>query len=178
MNRRIALKNALMIVGGAALIPRQLRGVGGPSIRLAKLKLTALDETLLASLVDTLIPATDTPGAKALKVHLFVMKMVEDCHDEAEQRIFTEGLRQVDRYSTKRFGQDFVGCRQIEQVGILEGLKVKSGVSAELWGFNRLLRKRAIQGYMESQYVMTHLIPHRMIPEKYDGYYPASNYES
>ena len=66
-------------------------------------------------------------------------------------------------------------CTGEQRVEFLEGLKQKSAISSRLWIFNQLVRKRAIQGYRESQYVMTHLNPHRMIPEKYDGYYPEND---
>ncbi len=177
MNRRIALKNALLIIGGSILVPTSLRGAQDPSVRLSNLKIDGDDEFLLGEVVDTLIPKTDTPGAKELKVHLFVLLMVDECHEPDEQRAFVGGLRELGGYSKRRFGSGFLDCTEEQRVEILEGLKQKNGISSGLWVFNQLMRKRAIQGYRESQYVMTHLIPHRMIPEKYDGYYPASKYE-
>lgn len=178
MNRRIALKNALLIVGGSILVPTSSRGAQDPSIRLSHLEIDGDDEVLLGEVVDTLIPKTDTPGAKELKVHLFVLLMVDECHEPDEQRAFIGGLKELGGYSKRRFGRGFKDCTGEQRVELLEGLKQKIGISPQLWTFNQLMRKRAIQGYRESQYVMTHLIPHRMIPERYDGYYPASNYEA
>lgn len=177
MNRRVALKNALLIVSGSILVPPSLRGDKDPSIPLSQLRIDAEGEDLLAEVVDTLIPETDTPGAKALRVHLFVMLMVNDCHSPEEQRAFAQGLGELDGYSKRKTGKGFADWGARERVELLESLKQKEEVSASLWSFNQILRKRAIQGYSESQYVMTHVLPHRMIPEPYDGYYPASNYK-
>ncbi len=177
MNRRIALKNALLVVGGSVLVPSSLRGIGDPSIRLNHLKINRENEVLLGEIVDTLIPTTDTKGAKELNVHLFVLMMVDECHAPEEQRAFVVGLQEFDGYSRRRLGKAFADCDREQRVNLVESLKEKKSVSSSLWTFNQLMRRRAIQGYRESQYVMTHMIPHRMIPEKYDGYYPASNYE-
>jgi len=177
MNRRIALKNALLIVGGSVLVPASLRGARDPSIRLTHLKVDRESEVLLGDIVDTLIPKTDTPGAKELNVHLFVLMMVDECHAPEEQRAFVAGLKAFEGYSKRRLGKAFADCDTEQRVSLVKGLKQRENVSSSLWTFNQLMRRRAIQGYRESQYVMTHVIPHRMIPEKYDGYYPASNYE-
>ena len=43
---------------------------------------------LLAILVETIIPATDTPGAKALKVDQFVQKIVAECYPKTRRTPF------------------------------------------------------------------------------------------
>jgi len=177
MNRRAAIKTALTIATGFAILPRHLRSASGPSVRLTELRISATEEALLAEVVETLIPATDTPGAKELKVHLFVLKMLDDCHGAVDQRAFEVGLRQLDGYAQGLMGKHFADGDTAERENVLTSLGRKEGVSPELWTFNRLMRSRAIEGYRESEYVMTHLLPHRMIPAPYDGYYAASNYE-
>lgn len=168
----------LLIASGAALLPAALRGAKGPSVRLGELKVDADQEALLAEFVETLIPKTDTPGAKELKVHIFVLKMIDDCHGAEDQELLASGLDSVDRLAKKRFGNGFVACKPAQRKALLESLNRKKEVSAELAAFNALVKKRAIQGYLVSQYVMTSLRPHKMIPDPYDGYYPASNYKS
>jgi hypothetical protein len=53
----------------------------------------------------------------------------------------------------------------------------KSYASPELQAFIQIAKSRTIQGYLESKYVMTEVILHKMIPDPYDGYYPASKLE-
>lgn len=178
MNRRAAIKTALAIATGFAILPRHLRSANGPSIKLSELRIGSVDESLLAEVVETLIPATDTPGAKELKVHLFVLKMLDDCHGAEDQRAFEAGLGQLDGYAQELTGKPFAGGDSVARENVLSSLSRKDLVSPELWSFNRLMRRRAIEGYRESEYVMTHLLPHRMIPAPYDGYYAASNYET
>lgn len=178
MERRSALRNMLLIVSGAVLLPASLRGANGASISLDVLKIDADQEAVLAGFVETLIPATDTPGAKELKVHLFVLKMVDDCHGPEDRKLLVSGLASVDDLAKKQFGNRFVACKPVQRKKLLESLNRKREVSAELAAFNMLVKNRAIQGYLVSQYVMTDLLPHKMIPDPYDGYYPASNFKS
>ena len=168
----------LLIASGAVLLPASLRGANGASIRLETLKIDADQEAVLAEFVETLIPKTDTPGAKELKVHFFVLKMVDDCHGPEEQKLLVDGLAAVDNLAEKQFGNRFVACTPAQRKTLLERLNRKKEVSAELAAFNTLVKNRAIQGYLVSQYVMTSLLPHKMIPDTYDGYYPASNFKS
>lgn len=177
MNRRAAIKNLLLLSTGAALIPRHLRGQNGPSISLDQIAVNAFQEDLLAEIVDTLIPPTDTPGAKALNIHLFVLMMLNDCHDTTDQANFMSGLDLVDAFAIEHTTKPFTACASSERVDLLVKMKAKQTTPPKLWTFNQLMRRRAIEGYRESEYVMTHLQPHQMIPAPYDGYYPASNYQ-
>lgn len=177
MNRRLAIKNLVILATGAAVIPHHLRSSNGPSIRLSSLPINASHEAQLAEIVETLIPATDTPGAKDLNVHLFVLLMINDCHDESDQKFFITGLDQVDIFAQEHCRKAFTDCTSSERFELLTKMKNKATTPPELWTFNRLMRFRAIEGYRESEYVMTHVLPHHMIPPPYDGYYPASNYD-
>jgi hypothetical protein len=177
MNRRTAIKNLLLLSTGAALIPLHLRSQNGPSISLDQFAATASQENLLAEIVDTLIPATDTPGAKALNLHLFVLMMLNDCHSATDQHNFMAGLDQVDAFAIEHTTKPFTACAPSERIDLLVNMKSKQQTPPELWHFNRLMRSRTIEGYRESEYVMTHILPHQMIPPPYDGYYPASNYQ-
>ena len=167
-----------LIASGVALLPVALRGAKGASIRLHALTIDVDQEALLAEMVETLIPATHTPGAKELNIHLFVLKMIDDCHDTHDQKLFVQGLVELDKLAKQRFGNGFIACKDSQRKELLESLKRKKGVSADMHAFNAMVKKRAIQGYLNSKYVMVHLRPHRMIPDPYNGYYPASNYKS
>jgi|TARA_B110000037_G_scaffold223163_1_gene303134 hypothetical protein len=168
----------LLIASGAVLLPASLRGANGASISLDALNIDADQEAFLAEFVETLIPATDTPGAQELKVHLFVLKMIDDCHGAKDQKLLVSGFASVDDLAKKQFGNRFVACKPSQRKKLLESLNRKKEVSTELAAFNTLVKNRAIQGYLVSQYVMTDLLPHKMIPDPYDGYYPASNFKS
>lgn len=173
MNRREAIQNMLMILGGTAIIPSSLRAAGQPSIRLKHLEINQEQELLLAEVAETILPATDTPGAKELSLHLFVMKMIDDCHTGEEQAAFAEGLTQLETAAQATFGTAFADGTEKQRIVLLQSINPKSERPEALKAFYKLMKQRTIQGYKVSEYVMTELLPHKMIPDPYDGFYPA-----
>lgn len=151
MNRRTAVKNLFIIAGGLALLPSCLREEGGASIVLNRLKVTSAQEELLADLVEALIPETDSPGAKTLNLHLFVLKMVDDCHSPEEQKLFMEGLKKL-----REEEKDFVIFWENE-----------SGAKGS--DFAKIVKRRSIQGYLNSEYVMTNKLIYELVPGRYNG---------
>src|SRR6266446_5232484 len=75
----------------------------------------------IIALVDLVIPATDTPGAKAALVNRHLDHILAAA-PEAEKTQFREGLWWVDGYAIRKHGKPFASCTLAEQTGILETL--------------------------------------------------------
>ena len=86
---------------GALLIPSCVREAKKISIPLDHLTLTADHENVMMAITETLLPTTDTPGAKELKLHEFVLRMMDDCYSPEEQKEFQSGLENFDKYAEK-----------------------------------------------------------------------------
>src|SRR5260221_457476 len=65
---------------------------------------------MLEALVDTILPATDTPGARQARVQVFVDLALRDCYSPAEQQIFVGGLEALADQCQARHGQPFEAC--------------------------------------------------------------------
>jgi hypothetical protein len=76
------------------------------------------NETLIA-LADVIIPATDTPGAKAAGVNRWIDTLLEAGRDE-ERRRFLDGLALLDGYMLRTHRQPFVKCTLQQQRLALE----------------------------------------------------------
>src|SRR6266852_9710399 len=76
------------------------------------------NQTLIA-LVDLIIPATDTPGAKAALVNRHIDHILAAAPEDEKTR-FREGLWWVDGYAILKHNKPFVGCTPVEQTAILE----------------------------------------------------------
>jgi hypothetical protein len=174
MNRRQAIKRTALLSGGMVLLKHSLLGQASSLSIPTSAAFGPNEESLLQLVVDTLIPATDTPGAKELKVDQFVLLMVNDCHSEEDQTAFYAGLHNLDAFTEKHFGQSFTLCDADTRVEALNSLSKSPDTTPELQAFFKITKDRTIQGYLESKYVMTEALPHKMIPDPYDGYYPAS----
>lgn len=123
------------------------------SILLNHIKLNKADEDLLAELTESLIPKTDTPGAKDLNLHLFVMKMVDDCASPEEQKAFIDGLK---------------GAATIKGKGLKDMQTYLAALPAEDVFF-QLLKRRTVQGYLNSEYVMKNKLVYELVPGRYNG---------
>lgn len=167
MHRRTLLKNAILIGGGVLFMPACSNQPGKKAAAWKHLSLSATEETLLAEIVETLLPATDTPGAKALELDQFVLMMVDDCYPPDQQVAFIQGLRQTEALAGKLYGRSFSKCPTADRVKVLQALP-KQGAATEQ--FYKLLRELTREGYLKSKYVMTELLPYELVPGRYNGY--------
>ncbi|MDT8429848.1 MAG: gluconate 2-dehydrogenase subunit 3 family protein, partial [Pseudomonadales bacterium] len=83
---------------------------------------SAEDETLLGDMAETIMPRTETPGAKDADVAPFMMKIVDDCYDDADQARFHAGLNTVREECQRRYAQSFAELSQEQRNAFLVGL--------------------------------------------------------
>ncbi|MBG6235598.1 hypothetical protein IWX76_002166 [Pedobacter sp. CAN_A7] len=173
MERRLAIKQILIMAGGMALLPSCLRDSGKSSILLENIDVDLDQEMLLAEVVETMIPKTTTPGGKELKLHLFVLKMLDDCYEKAEQDAFFKGLSDFQEHTEKQFGNPFSKLATAEREKALLELENKKMTAEDGQTFYKILKRRTIDGYLNSQYVMTNLSKWELVPGRYNGYFPV-----
>lgn len=177
MNRRIALKNIALAAAGLMFLPGcDTTGWKEASVLTPKPFLSPGQEQLLAEIVESIIPATDTPGAKALKVHAYIQKMVLDCYETDVQAALVKGLDTVETLAEKSKGKSFVACSSTEQAELLRQLEQSDDPQQK--DFYSLVKRLTIQGYMTSEYVMTNLTQYEMVPGRYNGCVPVSSIPS
>ena len=183
MKRRIALKNMTLAAGGLLMLPAWARGWSRDSVSFSPF-LTPPQQDRLAALVDTIIPATDTPGAKDLEVHLFVQKMVTDCYEAEVQEDLAKGLETIEAMAQQSHGSSFSACNRIAREALL--LRLEDPLNTELPletpaapdtqppDFFALVKELTIRGYMTSEYVMTHHTDYTMAPGHFYGCVPVT----
>lgn len=178
MDRRSALKNMALLGGGMFLAPSCTFSEERVSIALNNLNITGKQERQLAEMVETMIPATgDSPGAKDLKIHHFVLVMVDDCRSRQDQKAFVTGLDQVDQLAERQHGTEFAGCTASQKESmvteILEGSREgKTKLEGDFQQARPCLsmtRQYTIRGYLNSEYVMTEELPYQLVPGHFDG---------
>jgi hypothetical protein len=147
------------------------------SIPLNKLKLGADEENLLAEIVETIIPKTNTPGAKELGVQQFVLVMVDDCSSKEDQEAFAQGLKTINKVSEKEYGDAFVKLKPEQRQDLLTKIDLKEFESSDkqLSSFFEQTKRYTIQGYLKSQYVMSNLLVYELVPGRFHGNVPVSD---
>jgi hypothetical protein len=154
-------------------LPAYLQAAPRPFIRFNNFDIDVTQDRLLASVCETLIPRTDTPGAKDIGVYLFVMKMVDDCYDKGTQQKFMNGLAELESGVKKRTGKAFADLPAIKRKEILQNIDKENGHQGDVVDFYHITKSRAIQGYLNSKYVMTKQLVYELVPGRYNGYFPV-----
>src|SRR5205807_4992526 len=73
------------------------------------------NDTVVA-MIDQIIPATDTPGAKAARVNEFIDVILTDWATEDERQHFLTGLANVDKQSNELYGKNFTSASPVQQL--------------------------------------------------------------
>jgi len=152
MDRRTALKQMFIIAGGMMIATSCDFSSKAPSIQLNNVKLDSDDELFLSELVETIIPKTDSSGAKDLNLHLFVMKMLDDCTSPEDQKKFLEGLKTAEKIKGKSAAEQIAYLKALPQDDV----------------FFNILKRRTIQGYKNSEYVMKNKLVYELVPGRYN----------
>jgi Gluconate 2-dehydrogenase subunit 3 len=107
MDRRTVIKNLALVIGGTVLLPSCLHKDGFSYIQLKHISLNQDQEALIADICETIIPKTNTPGAKDLNLPQFVLKMLDDCYNKKSQLAFAAGLEEFKNQVSKKYNKDF-----------------------------------------------------------------------
>src|SRR4030095_2784462 len=115
-------REALRIFAACAVLPafspelfalfRQAQPPPGYTIR----TLTGhLNDTVVA-MIDQIIPATDTPGARAARVNEFIDLILTEWATPEERKNFLDGLAGIDKQSQALYGKNFSDATVEQQV--------------------------------------------------------------
>ncbi len=176
MERRALIRSLLLLTGGATLLSACLNREGGTSVALKKMKISADQENLLAEIAATIIPQTDTPGAKEVGSHLFVLKMLDDCYEREDQEQFISGLDALEQLTKKRYQRSFIQCTPEQREQMLTSVGNNEPFPPEVFTFFKIMKDKTIQGYLTSKYVLINIMKYEMIPSiPYNGYHLIKN---
>ena len=170
MKRRVVLKQVMIAAVAAALAPSCTFDKKKASLPLNHLTIDGDMEELLASVVDTILPATDTKGAKELNVHRFVLKMIDDCYEKEVQDNFVKGLNQVNEIAKKRFGKSFEKGTAPEREEVLKSIDSKENSNPpEVLAAYPVIKQLTIQGYLTTQYILQEVQGYEFVPGRFNG---------
>ena len=201
MNRRTVIKNLALVIGGAVLLPSCKHKDGTSYVQLKHVNINSDQQNLIADIAETIIPKTNTPGAKDLNLPAFVLKMLDDCYTKKDQQKFMAGLSQFDEMVKKKYNSSFsdLDIKQREdllntfeksikpekdpQKSIKPVSDAQKSIDAPkkkpdvppLNFFYGAVKQQTIFGYTNSQYFMTKQIVYELIPGRYNAHFPVKN---
>jgi Gluconate 2-dehydrogenase subunit 3 len=137
---------------------------------------------LLSALAETIIPATDTPGAAEAGVGDFIFAMIRDCTEVKSSNKFIEGLKDLESYSKSHFDKEFIACSVEQRTAVLKHFEEKGRGFKGLLGkaeyrflgkpFFATLKAYTAMGYCSSELGANKGLSYIYIPGRYDGCIP------
>ncbi len=195
MERRELLKIIAVLTGSAIIGGDVFLSGCKTSVKKGEGLLSADNIALLDEVGDTIIPVTNTPGAKAAKVGEFMNVYVSDCYRANQQKAFTEGLAALDKACEKQFSKNFMKLTPAERTTILTALEAEAKAynqqindkekaardiahkemkefKGEPLHYYTMIKQLTLTGYFTSEIGMKQALNFLPVPGKYDGAFP------
>jgi hypothetical protein len=181
MNRRDALSRVALLLGSTVIGAEFfLSGCTTSDKKIGQsVDFTADDIAFLDEVAETIIPATDTPGAKEAKVGTFMTVMVKDCYDEKQQKIFLAGMTKLNETSTQKYnGNGFMKLTPEQRKELLNALDkeqkeyAKDKKKEDDPHYFTLMKQLTLLGYFTSEPGATKALRYVPVPGKFEACIP------
>ena len=164
MDRRTSLL-ALGALGAHALFPRvldawaeaQAAGAWQPRT------LSPAAGAQVAALADAIIPDTDTPGARAAGVHVFIDLLLAECTTAGERKAFIDGLAAFDAACRQAHGAGVEAVTAAQRTALLQRGETEKSP------FVQTLKSLTVLGYGSSRIGASQALAYDAVPGRYRG---------
>ena len=170
MNRRellalITAATGTAMIGSTALLSGCATTAPAPA-NFSKENIALLDE-----IAETILPRTDTPGAKDAKVGEFINVYVTDCYMLDERAIFHKGLLTLEAECRKTYGRSFMALTPAERTAYINQLDQNARATVLNGGIHyfTMIKQLTLFGFFTSEVGGTQVLRHIPIPGRYDG---------
>ncbi len=190
MDRREAIKRTSLILGYAVSTPvmaAMLKGCKAKAELNYKPVFFSEDQArLVGEIAETIIPKTDTPGAKDVGVPGFIDSMIREVYSKPDQESFIKGLMEFDVEAKNQYDHPFIDCTPEEQLAFVKAqnekaLSKSSGGSSEGWWaagggsdkpFILKIKELTLLGFFTSEPGATKVLQYNQVPGPYKGCVP------
>ena len=164
MKRRTAIRNVVLISAGAGLLPSCMQE-SSSTIPLKHISITGSQQQMLAQLTETIIPKTQNfIGANDLKAHEFMLTMIDDCVSPEEQKDFTEGLKDFDKFSFGKFKVDFTAFTPEQKRSLIAAIERKTDIPENVQKFYSTVKRYTVQSFTSSEKYMLDIRKYKQTP--------------
>jgi hypothetical protein len=179
MDRREAMRGLAIMFGAELLLPiRAAVAQGIDPVDLSGASLFPGDmREQTAAFAETIIPETDTPGAREAGVADFIEFMLQEWYPDEDRERFMDGMAGLQSFCRERHQQTFSELNGEDQFNIVAALRDGQAAGFEDGGqaFFNHMKQLTIFGYYTSEIGMTVERSYLPVPGKYDGAYPYEN---
>ncbi|WJI14936.1 gluconate 2-dehydrogenase subunit 3 family protein [Pseudoxanthomonas winnipegensis] len=184
MQRRELLKMITAATGMAMIgLPSVVFGQAQLPVPPANNAFSKTQVALLDEIAETILPRTDTPGAKDAGVGLFMARFVTDCYDPQQQAVFRAGLADLD----KRAKGGFLALKPAQRTELLDKLAAEARAAspdpkkADDEGadsaaipphYFTMIKQLVLFGFFTSEVGATKVLRYVPVPGRFDGDLP------
>lgn len=119
--RMIAALTGGVVIGGEVFLTGCKNPDNAPTLQFSDNDLAFLNEV-----GDTILPATQTPGAKDANVSAVMQTIVRDCYSKDEQDVFLKGITSLQEACQQMHGHGFMKAAPEERSELLLALEKES----------------------------------------------------
>jgi hypothetical protein len=190
MQRREALKKSAMAAGSALMVP-SLFALLQSCQETSRLNwkpqfLSVRNAELVSSLVDTILPKTETPGALDMKVDIFIDLVYGKLNTKEGQEGMAAAMEAFDAKAKEKYGSRFADLSPEDKSAMLKEEEANSPkYNGSIWGtpagvqepvgFYRSLKSLALWGYFSSEEVGKNILTYDPVPGPYQGCIPLAD---
>jgi hypothetical protein len=137
-------------------------------------RFTGMDIDFFDEVAETILPKTDTPGAKDAEVGKFMASYAMDCYDQKEQHILKEGISRLNYAAENKHGKPFLKLGNKQKEDLLttidaEAKKYNETRKEQPAHYFTLMKQLVLLGFFTSQPGATQVLRYNPVPGKYQG---------
>lgn len=176
MQRRELIK-MIAVLTGASVIGADLF-LAGCKNKTASNFFTEDDIAFFDEVAETIIPKTNTPGAKDAATGSFMALYATDCYDELTRKVFKDGIAGLNSATEKAYNKTFMKISAAQQKEMLTAIdreatlynKQSNGTKEQKTPhYFTLMKQLTMLGFFTSKPGATQVLRYNPVPGKYEG---------
>jgi glucoside 3-dehydrogenase (cytochrome c) hitch-hiker subunit len=197
ISRREAIRHVTVLLGGVSLVDGDGLLAAMPDAAAQETVVaqgvgpfTAADVAFLDEVAETILPETNTPGAKAARSGAFMAVMVTDAYTLRDQQIFRDGMKRIEDACQREYAVSFVQARPEQRLALLQRLDAERyaeqkarqatrqrprapleplpPLDAPVYDYFRMMKELALLGYFTSEIGYRQALRYVETPGRYD----------
>jgi hypothetical protein len=145
------------------------------------------DVDFLDEVADTILPRTDSPGARDAALGRFIARYSAACYPLEHIALLKSGIADIDAQMLAKQGKGFREANAAAKISLLTGIDRQAKEQARLADektrdasphYFTLMKQLTLYGFFTSEPGATHVARYRPVPGKYRGCIPYVNGET
>ena len=178
MDRRELLKQIALLTGSAVVGGEFFLSGCKSNDKTSVGFFSGKDISFFDEVAETIIPKTNTPGAKDAEVGKFMASYSTDCYDELQLKTLKKGINQLNETAEKKYGNDFMKLTASQKKELLTEIDTETKKYNEQKNqsekelpphYFTLIKQLVLLGFFTSKPGATQVLRYVPVPGKYYG---------